>query len=154
MKTPAEWMKIAYQEAKKAAKQGDVPVGCVIVQDDLLLSKAHNQRHHHQDPLGHAELLAISKASKLLGTWKLSNCELYVTMEPCRMCLEALKQVQIKRVYYGVDNPKVGILDQKQLSIEGGYLEKECQTLVQSFFTHLRTNDEKEESDCCLQPSE
>ncbi len=92
---------------KKAIKNGDVPVSCFIVRNNLLITKAYNMREKKKNPLFHAEIVAIQKASKILNTWNLSDCEMYVTLKPCNMCLEVIKSAKIKKIYYILDNDKI-----------------------------------------------
>ena len=106
-----KYMKIAIEEAKKAANSGDIPVGAVIVKNGKVISVAHNEKEKNNSPLDHAEMIAIKNACKKLNTWHLDDCELYVTMEPCMMCAGALIQSRIKKVIYGVNNEKFGHIE-------------------------------------------
>lgn len=99
-----KYMKAAIEEAKKAYKLDEVPIGAVIVYNDQIIAQAHNLKEHDQNVTSHAEILAIKKASKKLSNWRLDDCELYVTLEPCPMCASAIQQSRIKSVYYGIPN--------------------------------------------------
>lgn len=144
------FMKQAIKEAKKAFKKNEVPVGCVLVQNDKIISKAYNIRNTKKNALYHAEVLAINKACKIIGDWRLEDCTLYVTIEPCAMCAGAILQSRIKKVVFGAFNPKAGccgsvlnILDNNfnhKTEIVSGVLEQECEELIKLFFKNLRTN--------------
>ena len=140
---------MALEEAKLAALEDEVPIGCVIVKDDDVIAKAHNQRENTNNPLGHAETLAIKKASEVLGDWQLVNCELYVTVEPCIMCAGAIIQSRIPKVIYGAPDLKGGALGSSINVLEAqninhrpivvfGILEKECSELLKSYFKSKR----------------
>lgn len=143
------YMKEAIKQAKKASKIGEVPIGCVIVYEDNIISRAYNKRNTKKLTLAHAELLAIEKASKLMGDWRLEDCTMYVTLEPCQMCAGAIVQARMKRVVIGAMNKKAGcagsiinLLQMKefnhQVDIITGVLEEECSTILQDFFSELR----------------
>lgn len=145
------FMKEALKEAKKAYELKEVPVGCVIVKDDKIIARAHNMLESLQNPLKHAELIAIEKASKKIKSWRLIDCELYVTLEPCAMCASAMVYSRIKKVYFGAYDMKRGfvgsvdnILQKKEFNhsvdFEGGILLEESLSLMQSFFKDLRNN--------------
>ena len=104
-----KYMKEALKEAKKAELIDEVPIGCVIVKDDKIIARGHNQRETNQSPIGHAEIIAINKASKKLKSWRLEGCDIYVTLEPCIMCSGAIIQSRISKVYYGAFDPKGGV---------------------------------------------
>lgn len=104
------YMELALKEAYKSYKKGDVPVGAVIVKNGKIIAKAHNLKEKKHNPLMHAEIIAINKASKRLKRWRLDDCELYVTMEPCMMCTGAIIQSRIKKVYYSIENHDFGAL--------------------------------------------
>ena len=144
-----KYMKEAIRQAKKAAAIGDVPIGCDIVYDDKIIARAYNQRNKRKTTLAHAELLAIQKASKKLGDWRLEECTMYVTLEPCQMCAGAIVQARIPKVVIGAMNPKAGcagsvlnILQVEgfnhQTEIEQGVLEEECSQMMSDFFRELR----------------
>ena len=146
-----KYMKLALLEAKKAEKEDEVPIGCVIVKNDRVISRGHNRREKRNDVTSHAEIEAIRKANKKLGDWQLIDCDLYVTIEPCMMCMGAIIQSHIRNVYYGSTDPKGGAvissinyLDIKNLNhhpnIEGGILQEECSTIIKNYFKGKRTN--------------
>ena len=103
-----KYMKEAIKQAKKAAAIGDVPIGCVIVEDDKIIARAYNQRNKKKTTLAHAELLAMKKACKKLGDWRLEDCTMYITLEPCQMCAGAIVQARVTRVVIGSMNAKAG----------------------------------------------
>lgn len=149
MDEDVKYMKQAIRLAKKAAAGGDVPIGCVIVYDGRIIARGYNRRNADKTTLAHAEILAIKKASKALGDWRLEDCTIYVTLEPCQMCAGAIVQARIKRCVIGCMNPKAGcagsilnLLDVKefnhQVEIKRGVLEEECSTLLKEFFANLR----------------
>ena len=132
-------MKIALKEAKKALKHGEVPIGAVIVKNNKIISKAYNKKEKTKNVINHAEILAISKACKKLKNWRLDNCEIYVTMEPCMMCSGAIEQSRIKKIIYGVKNKNYGFSNQlKNVEIVSKICEEECKKIVQSFFQKRR----------------
>lgn len=144
-----KYMKQAIKLAKKAADNGDVPIGCVIVYDGKVIARGYNRRNADKTTLAHAEILAIKKASKYLGDWRLEDCTMYVTLEPCQMCAGAIVQARIPKVVIGCMNPKAGcagsilnLLDIKQFNHQvetvRGVLEEECSTLMKEFFVWLR----------------
>lgn len=143
------YMKMALKEAKKAYKLGEVPIGCVIVYKDEIIGKGYNRRNTDKNTLSHAEITAIKKASKVLGDWRLEDCTLYVTLEPCQMCAGAIVQARIPNVVMGCMNPKAGcagsilnILDvpefNHQVHTIRGILEDECSQMLTTFFKELR----------------
>lgn len=158
--TDEYYMKKAMSLAKRAAKIGEVPIGCVIVSGDEIVGSGYNQRKKKKTTLAHAELLAIDKASKRLGDWRLEGCTLYVTLEPCQMCAGAIVQARIDRVVIGAMNPKAGcagsILNllqteqfNHQVSITYDVRREECSALLSSFFSKLRVtlkNTKEEQS--------
>ena len=144
-----KYMKVALKEAEKARVIDEVPIGCVIVLNNKIIAKAHNIRESKQNPVGHAEILAIQKASKKLNSWRLENCEMYVTIEPCIMCAGAIIQSRIKKVYYGAPDIKGGafgssidVLEAKNINhrpeIYPGIMEEECSDLVKNYFKSKR----------------
>lgn len=148
-------MKEAIKQAKKAYKINEVPIGCVIVHENKIIARGYNKRNLKKNTLAHAELLAIEKASKVLGDWRLEDCTLYVTLEPCQMCAGAIVQARIKKVVIGTMNPKAGcagsvinLLDMRQFNhqveVERGVMEEECQIMMQQFFRELRSNKKKQ----------
>ncbi len=144
-----KYMLIAIAEAEKALKLGEVPVGAVIVKDDNIISKAYNKKEKNQMVTSHAEILAIEKASKKLKNWRLEDCELYVTLEPCPMCASAIKQSRIKKIYYGLSNSDknnrkiIELILQKdyvnpEVQINNGYFSKQINKLLSNFFRDIR----------------
>ncbi|MFQ3870907.1 tRNA adenosine(34) deaminase TadA [Staphylococcus sp. Mo2-1] len=151
MTTDQNYMKIAIEEAKKAGDIGEVPIGAVIVRDNEVIARAHNLRESSQDPTAHAEHLAIQKAAAVVGSWRLENCRLYVTLEPCVMCLGTIVMSRIPYVIYGAKDPKGGcagsLMDLLQESrfnhratVQTGVLEEACSQLLKTFFKNLRKN--------------
>ncbi len=139
------FMKYAIDEAKLSGQ--DIPVGCVIVQNGKIIASAHNEREKNNDISAHAEILAIKKAARQLNNWRLDDCSLYVTLEPCPMCAWAISNSRIKEVYFGSYDLKYGALGSKinlaQISntkpkIFGGIMEKECNELINNYFSELR----------------
>lgn len=144
-----EYMKQAVKLAKKAAENGDVPIGCVIVYDGKIIARGYNRRNVDKTTLAHAEILAIKKASKCLGDWRLEECTMYVTLEPCQMCAGAIVQARIPKVVIGCMNPKAGcagsiinLLNIRQFNHQAevvrGVLEEECSAMMKEFFAELR----------------
>lgn len=146
-----KFMKEALKEAKKAYEKLEVPVGVVIVKDDKIISRAHNLKETKFDTTKHAEILAIQKASKKLNSWRLLDCEMYVTLEPCSMCAGALINSRIKKVYIGASDEKTGAVGSvynlledytfnHKVEFEKGILENECQNILREFFKKLRNS--------------
>jgi tRNA(adenine34) deaminase len=144
-----KYMKEAIKQAKKAYAIEDVPIGCVIVYGDKIIARGYNKRNKNKTTLAHAELEAIRKASKVLGDWRLEECTLYVTLEPCQMCAGAIVQARIPKVVVGCMNPKAGcagsilnLLEEPrfnhQVELTTGVLQEECSQLMQAFFKELR----------------
>lgn len=144
-----KWMKEAIKQAKKAAQKDEVPIGCVIVKDDQIIARAYNKRKMKQCSTAHAEILAIEKACKKLGSWRLEDCDLYVTLEPCPMCSGAIIQSRIRNVIFGAYDPKGGCMGSNMNindvrgfnhypDIEGGILQDECSRLLKEFFKAKR----------------
>lgn len=144
-----KYMRQAMKQALKAQDKDEVPIGCVIVKDDKIIARGHNLRQSKQQSYAHAEMVAIQKACRKLGTWRLEDCELYVTLEPCPMCAGAILQSRIKRVIYGAKDPKGGCIDScmKMYETKGfnhyptvlsGVLEEECASLLTNFFRRKR----------------
>lgn len=153
-----KYMKEAIKQAKKAAAIGEVPIGCVIVYKDKIIGRGYNRRKTDKNTLSHAELVAIKKASKYMDDWRLEDCDMYVTLEPCQMCSGAIVQARMKRVYIGCMNPKAGCAGSifnllqvpefnHQVEITKGVLEEECSQILKGFFKVLRekVKIEKEE---------
>ena len=142
-----EYMKVALAQARIAEKKKEIPIGAVIVQNGKIISKAFNNREKTNCAINHAEIIAIRKACKKLKSWRLENCEIYVTLEPCLMCLGAILNARIKALYYGAkDNKsqnKEFLLSKNNslnhnLIVEDGVLEDECSTLLKNFFKKVR----------------
>ncbi|MCK9235872.1 MAG: nucleoside deaminase [Acholeplasmataceae bacterium] len=143
-----KFMKAALREAEKAFEKAEVPVGAVVVCDDKIIARAHNRREQKQWIHGHAEFLAMMKAAKKKGSWRLDNCSVYVTMEPCPMCAGAMIQARIGKVYYGVRDPKSGVVSSltqlfslpfnHHVEFQEFLLENESEKLLKSFFKQLR----------------
>ena len=148
MEREETFMRLAIGEAAQAAGEGEVPVGAVIVRGDAVISRAHNLRESGRSALAHAELLAIDAACRALGGWRLFECEMYVTLEPCPMCAGAIINSRLRRVVFGARDPKAGccgsVLDlfaapfNHHPEIMGGVLEEECAALLRSFFRERR----------------
>ena len=147
-----KFMKIALKEANKSFQLDEVPVGVVIVKDDKIIARGHNLRETKQDPTGHAEIIAIKKASKKLKSWRLIDCTMYVTLEPCSMCAGAIMWSRIKRVVYGAKDIKGGaigssfnLFEQKGINhkpeVTSGVLEDEASTLLKDFFKLKRQKE-------------
>ena len=146
-----KYMRLALKEAQKAYDKKEIPVGAVIVKDDKVIAKAHNLKELKNDTTKHAEILAIQKASKKLGCWRLEDCEMYVTLEPCSMCAGALIQSRIKKVYIGTMDYKTGacgsvlnlLKDFKfnhSVEVETGILVEDCEKILKDFFKELRSD--------------
>ena len=142
-------MKAALTQAKKALTLGEVPIGCVIVHEGKIIGRGYNRRNTDKSTLSHAEISAIKKATKVIGDWRLEECDLYVTLEPCQMCAGAIVQARIPRVFIGAMNPKAGcagsiynLLEEPafnhQVEVTRGLLEEECSTILKTFFKELR----------------
>jgi tRNA(adenine34) deaminase len=143
------YMNLALEEASKAAGRGEVPVGAVVVRDHRVIAREHNRREELQSVLAHAELLAIEQASRYLGRWRLSDCQLYVTLEPCVMCVGAVVQARIGRLIFGCLDPKGGAVESlyqlcddarlnHRLPVIGGMLADKCSSTLGEFFHRLR----------------
>ena len=154
MNKDEKYMKEAIKQAKKAYDINEVPIGCVIVYEDKIIGRGYNRRTTDKNPLAHAELIAIKKASKKMGDWRLEDCTLYVTLEPCQMCSGAIVQARVKRVVVGCMNPKAGcagsilnLLQEErfnhQVELETGVLGEECSQMMKNFFKELRKAKQK-----------
>lgn len=146
-----KFMKEALKEAKKAYNKLEVPVGAVIVKDGQIIARAHNLKESKKDTTKHAEILAIQKASKKLDSWRLLDCEMYVTLEPCTMCAGAIIQARVGKLYIGTMDYKTGacgsvlnVLEEypfnHKVEYETGILKEECENILQEFFKELRKN--------------
>lgn len=144
-----KYMREAIKEAYKAKAKDEVPIGCIIVKNDKIIAKAHNLRETKQQSINHAEILAIQKACKKLGSWRLEDCILYVTLEPCCMCAGAILQARIASVVYGASDPKGGsIKSTMQMyeqpgfnhypSVKEGIMKDECSVILRDFFKNKR----------------
>lgn len=149
-----KYMKEAIRQAKKAYALGEVPIGCIIVYENKIISRGYNRRNTDKNTLAHAEIKAINKASKKIGDWRLEGCTLYVTLEPCQMCSGAIVQARIPRVVIGSMNPKAGcagsvlnILEMPefnhQVEVERGVLDEKCSEMLTAFFKELRKRNKK-----------
>ena len=149
-----KYMKEAIRQAKKAYAIGEVPIGCVIVYEDKIIGRGYNRRTTDKNTLAHAELIAIRKASKKMGDWRLEGCTMYVTLEPCQMCSGAIVQSRMSRVVVGCMNPKAGcagsILNLLQMEefnhqaeLETGVLGDACSQMMKTFFKELRAAKKK-----------
>lgn len=149
MQEKEKFMQEALKEAKKAEKKLEVPVGCIIVKDGEIIARAHNQKETKTDTTKHAEIIAIQRASKKLEEWRLLDCEMYVTLEPCSMCAGAMIQARIKKVYIGAMDEKTGacgsVLNLLKdypfnhiVEIETGIEKEKCQEVLKAFFKKLR----------------
>lgn len=160
-KTQKKYMRAALQQAKKALLLGEVPIGCVIVYEDKIIARGYNRRNTDKNTLAHAEITAIRGASKKIGDWRLEDCTLYVTLEPCQMCSGAIVQARIPQVVIGCMNPKAGcagsILNllqmpefNHQVQITRGVLEEECSVILKQFFRDLRIRNKLEKTSATL----
>ena len=154
MSLEEKFMKAALKEAKKACMIDEVPIGCVLVADDKIIARGYNRRKTDKNTLAHAELTAIRKAGKKTGDWRLEQCTMYVTLEPCQMCAGAIVQARIPKVYIGTMNPKAGCAGSllnllqfpsfnHQVEIEKGILQDECAALLTGFFKEMRDKKKK-----------
>lgn len=150
-----KYMKEALKQAKRAYALGEVPIGCVIVHEGKIIGRGYNRRNTDKNTLAHAEITAINKASKVIGDWRLEECTLYVTLEPCQMCAGAIVQARIPEVVMGCMNPKAGcagsilnILEMPQFNhqvkVTRGILEAECSQMLKTFFEELRIRNKQE----------
>ena len=149
-----KYMREAIRQAKKAYALEEVPIGCVIVREGKIIARGYNRRNTDKNTLAHAELTAIKKASKKCGDWRLEDCTMYVTLEPCQMCAGAIVQSRMQKVVIAAMNPKAGCAGSvlnllqmaqfnHQVEIEQGLLETECAKLLSSFFRELREKKRK-----------
>lgn len=144
-----KYMQAAIKEARQAEILGEVPIGAVVVHDGQIIGRGHNMREKFQDVTYHAEMLAIMEACTTLGSWRLEDCDLYVTLEPCIMCSGAIINARIKNVYYGAKDPKAGAVDSlyhllsdqrlnHQVNVESGLRGAECSRMLKDFFRAIR----------------
>lgn len=150
-----KYMKEAIRQARKAWKLQEVPIGCVIVKEGKIIARGYNRRNTDKNTLAHAELLAIRKASRAVGDWRLEECTMYITLEPCQMCAGAIVQARIPRVVIGSRNPKAGCAGSvlnllqvpefnHQVELKEGVLEEECSAMLTDFFRELRNRRKKQ----------
>ncbi len=148
------WMHSALEQAQLAMETGEVPVGAVIVYQERIIAEAYNQRETLKDPTAHAEMIAITQAAEALKSWRLLDCTLYVTLEPCPMCAGAIVQARIPTVIYGADDPKAGAVRSlfnitsdvrlnHQAVVIGGVLQEQCRAILQEFFAAQRAQGKK-----------
>ncbi len=152
MDTDTTFMRAAIKQAQKAYEKSEVPIGCVIVHDGKIIARGYNRRNTDKSTLAHAEITAIRKAAKKLGDWRLEDCTLYVTLEPCPMCAGAIVQARITECVIGCMNPKAGcagsvtnLLEMDgfnhKVTVRRGILEEECSNMLKTFFRELRVRD-------------
>lgn len=153
-----EWyMRQALKEAEKARALDETPVGAVVVRDGKIIARGHNEKELKNDSTLHAEMSAIRKASKRLGSWRLNDCDMYVTLEPCVMCAGAMVQSRLRRIYVGTADPKAGAAGSvmnllqvgrlnHQVEVTWGILEEQCSEVLKDFFRELRTRKKQEKS--------
>ncbi|HUG92110.1 MAG TPA: tRNA adenosine(34) deaminase TadA [Planctomycetaceae bacterium] len=148
------WMRLALEQARRALEADEVPIGAVVVHDERIVGEGHNQRETLGDPTAHAEMIAITQAAGTIGSWRLLDCTLYVTLEPCPMCAGAVVQARVPRVIYGAADPKAGachtlyrITDDQRLNhratVMGGVLKEECGAILREFFARQRSLGKK-----------
>ena len=144
-----KYMKLALKEAQKAYEKEEVPIGAIIVKDNKVIARAHNLRESKKDACAHAEILAIQKACKKLNAWRLEECDMYVTLEPCAMCAGAIMNARIRKLYIGADEPKFGAVGSKinllediifnhKVEVERDICKEEAVQLIKNFFADLR----------------
>ena len=149
-----KYMKEALKQAQKAYEKGEIPVGAVIVKEHKIIARAYNEKEYKLDTTKHAEILAIQKASKKLKSWRLQDCDMYVTLEPCSMCAGALIQARIRKLYIGTMDKKTGacgsvlnLLEDytfnHKVEVERGILQKDCENILKIFFKELREKKKK-----------
>lgn len=148
------FMQIAYEQAQLAWREGEVPVGAVVVQDGIVIATGYNRPIGGHDPTAHAEIMALRAAAELVGNYRLPGCELYVTLEPCMMCAGAMMHARLKRVIFAANDPKTGVagsvlnvFEQGQINhhtqVKAGVLADQCSTLLKDFFAHRRVEAAK-----------
>ena len=149
-----KYMKEALNQAKKAYEKGEIPVGAVIVKEHKIIARAYNEKEYKLDTTKHAEILVIQKASKKLKSWRLQDCDMYVTLEPCSMCAGALIQARIRKLYIGTMDKKTGacgsvlnLLEDytfnHKVEVERGILQKDCESILKNFFKEIREKKKK-----------
>lgn len=149
-----KYMKEALKQAQKAYEKGEIPVGAVIVKEHKIIARAYNEKEYKLDTTKHAEILVIQKASKKLKSWRLQDCDMYVTLEPCSMCAGALIQARIRKLYIGTMDKKTGacgsvlnLLEDytfnHKVEVERGILQKDCESILKNFFKEIREKKKK-----------
>lgn len=153
-----KFMQKALNEAKKAFANDEVPIGAVVVKDGKIIAKGYNKIELKQDPTAHAEIIALAAAAKKIGTWRLDNCELFVSVEPCVMCLGACFQARVKRIVFGAGDSRYGAISNNKYvetaknaymrkpEIVGGVCQEECKNLLQTFFRRIRSENRVEKN--------
>ncbi|NLI88807.1 MAG: nucleoside deaminase [Epulopiscium sp.] len=142
-------MEEALKEARRALELDEAPIGAIITMGDKIISRGHNRRNTDKNPLAHAEILAINEAAKVIGDWRLEDCTLYVTLEPCPMCAGAIVQARIPRLVFGAPSPKAGFAGSimnilqleslnHQVDIRDGILQEECSQIIKAYFQNMR----------------
>jgi len=160
MKDDSYWMGVALKEAKKAAERGEVPIGAVLIRGEKILGRGHNLREGKHDPTAHAEMIAIRKAAGKTGGWRLSGSTLYVTLEPCIMCMGAILLARIERVVFGCRDPKGGAAGSlydlsndsrlnHRFALTAGIREEECAGILSGFFVELRKRKKRPDPVTC-----
>ena len=150
--TDEYWMEIAFKEAEKAFDENEIPVGAVVVYENQIIGRGHNMRERLNDPTVHAEIIAITSAAAMLNSWRLENCTLYVTLEPCAMCAGAIINARLPRIVYGADDKQAGMcgsidnlcdlnLSNHRVIVKGGVEESKCQSILNTFFTKVRNTE-------------
>lgn len=150
-----KYMRAAYDQARKAYMLGEVPIGCVIVYEGKIIGRGYNRRNTDKTALAHAEITAIKRATRVIKDWRLEECKLYVTLEPCQMCAGAIVQARIPEVIMAAENPKAGcagsVMDilnnpdfNHQVQVKKGVLKEECSRLLKEFFVELRARNKAE----------
>lgn len=153
MKTVEYYMQAALQEANLAMQEGEIPVGAILVYEDEIIARAHNQREQNHDPLGHAEVIALRRGAAHLCDWRLASCTLYVTLEPCAMCAGAIASARLKRLIFGAYDAEAGGCGSRWAIIQenpwhavemiGGVMETECRAQVKCYFSRMRNHTKK-----------
>lgn len=155
MDNKEKFMREALKEAKKAYNKLEVPVGVVIVKEGKIIARAYNQKEEKNNPIKHAEIIAIEKACKKIKNWRLNNCDMYITLEPCPMCAGAIINSRINKIYIGAKEPKSGACGSKlnlmqeyefetKVEIENNVMQEECQQILKEFFKKIRNKKAKE----------
>jgi len=150
--TDEYWMEMAFKEAEKAFAEKEIPVGAVVVYDNQIIGRGHNMRERLNDPTAHAEIIAITSAAATLSSWRLDNCTLYVTLEPCAMCAGAIINARIPKIVYGAYDKQAGMcgsidnlcdlnLMNHRVIVKGGVQERKCQSILNTFFAKVRNTE-------------